>query len=101
MFREFGKVLTIRICTNTGSRIYYKNSYDQKQIPKNTPFLIAFVCFETEESAKNSLVKDGTEINGNVIKVSFDRTNTGESSTAQNQYHPKRTIFVGNLPYGE
>lgn len=100
-FRQYGKVLSVRICNNTGGRIYFQNSYDQKKLPKNTPFLIAFVCFENKEIATASLVEDGSEIGGNIINVKLDRTNNVSSEAGETKYFPKRTVFIGNLPYSK
>lgn len=95
VFREFGKILSVRICNNTGGRIYYERSYDKKKVPTKTPFLIAFVCFDNEDSAKASVKANGTTFGDNVISVSLDKTN----GVAETNYHPKRTVFIGNLPY--
>lgn len=95
---KYGEVLSVRILTNTGDRIYYKHSYDKiKEVKGDPPFLIAFVCFKNEEAAKKALALNGKKIDNNILTVSMDRTNGVEKP----KYEPKRTIFVGNLPYGK
>lgn len=88
MFKRFGKVLAIRLRTNTG-----KSFMKKKQIEK-VPFLTAFIYFETKAAAESSLSLNGEKFNENTIKVDMD------TKDITKKVNPKTTVMVGNLKYG-
>lgn len=89
MFKKFGKVLSIRFRTNTG-----KSFLRKAQLGK-VPHLIAFIYFETHESAEASVVLSGEKIGDNVITVDVD------SKEKIANIKPQNTVVVGNLRYGK
>lgn len=89
MFKKFGKILTIRIRTNTGKPFLRK-----AQLAK-VPHLIAFIYFETDEAAVASTVLSGEKIGDNVITVDVD------SKEKAANIKPQNTIVIGNLKYGK
>lgn len=88
MFKKFGAVLSIRFRTNTGKTFLRK-----AQIGK-TPFLIAFIYFDSREAAEASLVLNGEKVGENVISVDLDFKEKAVKD-------PQNTVMVGNLKYGK
>lgn len=88
MFKKFGKVLSIRLRTNTG-----KSFLRKAQIGK-VPFLIAFIYFESREAAEASLALNGETIGENAITVDLDAKDRAIKD-------PQNTVVVGNLKYGK
>lgn len=88
LFKPFGKVLSIRVRTNTGK------SFLRKAQIKKAPFLIAFIYFEKREAAEASLSLNGQKLNENIIKVDMDGVEL------MNRIDPKTTVVVGNLKFG-
>lgn len=91
LFSRCGKVLAIRIRTNSGLNI--RKSSNLKQVP----FLVAFVYFRTEKAAEASLKLSGQKVGENEIHVDRDLDKKNRKSVEC----PKSTIFVGNLKYGQ
>lgn len=88
MFKKFGKILSIRLRTNTG-----KSFLRKAQIGK-VPFLIAFIYLESREAAEASLALNGETIGENAITVDLDAKDRAIKD-------PQNTVVVGNLKYGK
>lgn len=86
LFEKFGKVLSVRLRTIDGKRIF------KQDVRKTAESLNAYVVMENPECARKALELSGSEFKGRHIRVN-------PSINMLTAIDSKRTIFVGNLKY--
>ncbi|KAL1223776.1 hypothetical protein V5N11_005829 [Cardamine amara subsp. amara] len=103
-FSKFGEVesLRIRSVPIVDSKKSRKGAVLLKQFNEKASSVHAYVVFETEQSAEASLAHNMSLIDGNHIRVDRacpPRKKLKVHDAATHLYDPKRTVFMGNLPF--
>lgn len=94
VFKKFGPIESLRIrgVVPSSPKLPYKVAAITHQIHTKVPFICLFIVYGNEESAKAALAMNGKKLDGNYLRVDL--------AGAQKEYEPKKTIFIGNIPFG-
>lgn len=86
LFSEYGTVASVRFRSETGKLIL------SKKVKKDIKNFIAYVVFEKEADAKESIKLNGFKLLDNHLRVNM-------ANNKKEAFSNKGTIFVGNLPF--
>ncbi|KAG9433839.1 RNA-binding protein 34 [Apis mellifera carnica] len=94
IFKQFGKIDTIRLrgkiakSANVSKRV----AAIKNELHPKLKSVYAYIKFVSKESVKESLSMNGTEFEGNYLRVNA-------SNKSENKFDSKKSIFLGNLHY--
>ncbi|XP_031774158.1 RNA-binding protein 34-like isoform X2 [Apis florea] len=94
LFKQFGKIDTIRLrgkiakSVNVSKRV----AAIKNELHPKLKSVYAYIKFVSKESVKESLSINGTEFEGNYLRVNA-------SNKSENKFDSKKSIFLGNLHY--
>ena len=96
LFNKFGKIDTIRLRGKIPKslNISKRTAAITNDLHSKLKTIYAFVKFESEESVKKALSLNGKIFEGNYLEVRA-------SHKSDNEYDPKKAVFIGNLHFSK
>lgn len=96
LFKKFGEIDTIRLrgIISKSLNIPKRTAAITNDLHSKLKSIYAFVKFESEESVKKALSLNGEIFEGNYLVVRA-------SDKSDNEYDPKKAVFIGNLHFSK
>ncbi|XP_031370154.1 RNA-binding protein 34-like isoform X3 [Apis dorsata] len=94
LFKQFGKIDTIRLRGKIAKSVNVPKRVAaiKNELHPKLKSVYAYIKFVSKESVKESLSINGTEFEGNYLRVNA-------SNKSENKFDSKKSIFLGNLHY--